>query len=121
MICKYCLEERNVLDFEIANTIKGKIYRRRKCKFCKQKNQNRRRKTLRLRLDKLKRSLSCVRCGFSDYRALEFHHTDATIKDFNIADACRMGLSFEKILEEISKCETLCANCHRIEHYREVA
>ena len=27
------------------------------------------------------------------------------------------GYSKKKIIKEIEKCDTLCANCHRIEHY----
>jgi hypothetical protein len=41
----------------------------------------------------------------------EFHHWDSTEKDFEIATA-GMGRSWPAILEELSKCVMLCANCH---------
>jgi len=58
-----------------------------------------------------------VRCGFSDYRALEFHHPEHDDQDFNVADMIRSGLSAESIRREIEKCIVLCSNCHQIEHY----
>ena len=60
----------------------------------------------------------CARCGFADYRALEFHHHQGE-KDFNVADMIRSGLSTNKIKLEIEKCVVLCSNCHQIEHYKE--
>jgi hypothetical protein len=56
----------------------------------------------------------CARCGWSGHPAgLQFHHTDPQIKEF--------GLSGNKLLvknrmEEVKKCELLCACCHSIEH-----
>jgi hypothetical protein len=70
-------------------------------------------------LDNYKRALVCVRCGFADYRALEFHHNQQGQKDFNVADMIRSGLSTNKIKLEIEKCVVLCSNCHQIEHYKE--
>lgn len=115
MKCKYCKEEKPTEEFEIANIVKGKEYRRKKCKSCKQLTQNIRRKKTAKIICNLKKSLECVRCGFSDYRALEFHHLDRSTKSFNISES--FTWSFGKIQEEIEKCEILCANCHRIEHY----
>lgn len=65
----------------------------------------------------LKKQKQCVKCGEEDHRCLEFHHKKPNTKSFSITDAVRFGLSEEKILNEIKKCDPLCANCHRIEHY----
>ncbi len=70
-------------------------------------------------LDDYKKTLACERCGFADYRALEFHHDDRHEKDFNVADMIRSDLSIEAIEREIKKCVVLCSNCHQIEHYEE--
>jgi hypothetical protein len=67
-------------------------------------------------LSDVKRSLYCARCGFADYRALEFHHEGAQDKEFNLADMVRRAHSREHILKEIAKCAVLCSNCHRITH-----
>lgn len=56
----------------------------------------------------------CVDCGENDIRVLEFNHLDPNDK---FKDVCKMvssqHYSLEKIQTEISKCEVLCANCHR--------
>jgi hypothetical protein len=58
----------------------------------------------------------CSRCGYSKYpEVLEFHHKDPRQKDFNISlkGHCR---SWERVKNEIKKCDLLCANCHREIH-----
>jgi predicted DNA-binding transcriptional regulator YafY len=54
------------------------------------------------------------RCGFDDYRALQFHHDGD--KEHNVADMLRSGFALESIKFEAQKCEVLCANCHQIHH-----
>ena len=63
----------------------------------------------------LKCDRACIRCGFDDARALDFHHRDPKEKEFTIG---RVGwnVSRERLSAEIEKCDVLCANCHRIEH-----
>ena len=57
----------------------------------------------------------CNRCGYKEnIVALEFHHKDASKKEFAIGAAANK--SWNSIEEEILKCELLCSNCHRIEH-----
>lgn len=64
----------------------------------------------------LKSQLKCNRCPEDFIYCLEFHHTDPEEKEFSVSQM--RGYSKEKILEEISKCEVLCANCHRKEHHK---
>lgn len=59
------------------------------------------------------------KCGESHPACLQFHHTDKSKKDFEIAVAARMGYSIERIIQEIKKCEVICANCHFKFHYDE--
>ncbi len=69
-----------------------------------------------------KRKLICLRCGCDDWRTLDFHHRDPTTKIAGIATLVRRGVkrvSKEKILQEIAKCDPICANCHALEHYPE--
>lgn len=65
-----------------------------------------------------KATLKCFECGFSDQRCLDFHHKIQTTKEFGISDGVKQGFSQKRIIEEIEKCEVLCANCHLIHHYK---
>ena len=55
----------------------------------------------------------CVDCGESDLLVLEFDHIDRSTKLGEVAHIVKRKLSANKIMEEISKCEVRCANCHR--------
>ena len=78
----------------------------------------RRVRDLRQRVDEYKSGKQCSRCGFTDWRAFQFHHRDSEDKVLEIAQAVAWGWSWERILAEISKCDLICANCHQIEHSR---
>jgi len=64
--------------------------------------------------------LSCQRCGENHPATLQFHHKDPSLKTVAVSSMVAHGYSKDKILEEISKCEVLCANCHFKEHYTRV-
>lgn len=56
----------------------------------------------------------CVGCGNKfPTCVMEFDHVRGT-KLFNLGDMFHKGLSRKSILEEIAKCDLVCANCHRI-------
>lgn len=56
------------------------------------------------------RSHPCVDCGETDVLVLEFDHLRD--KTHNVAYLIRCG-SWERVVDEIAKCEVVCANCHR--------
>lgn len=56
----------------------------------------------------------CLDCGYAGaISALEFHHRDATTKDFALGGF--LG-SIERAVAEANKCDLVCANCHRVRH-----
>lgn len=77
----------------------------------KREYRNRKRK----RLDDYKKTLKCEICGENHTRCLEFHHIDPSTKKGHIANLIK-DCSFELVMEEISMCRVLCANCHRKQH-----
>lgn len=62
----------------------------------------------------------CNRCGYDkSIAALEFHHKDPNDKDFLIGYSAKMKLErYKEIRNEALKCELLCSNCHREEHFK---
>lgn len=77
-------------------------------------NRTRRDKIRKLVADVLKGS-SCSICGFSDSRALVFHHRDPSTKSDCVSRMVRTA-GIARIKAEIDKCDVLCANCHAILH-----
>lgn len=55
---------------------------------------------------------SCIDCGLDDIRCLQFDHVRGT-KKYNVSEMMRW-CSLSALIEEISKCEVRCANCHVI-------
>lgn len=105
-LCSRCKEEKELTKFYIRKLSNDGLTA--SCKACLDKKRTE-------QYVNYKKTLSCTKCGTTDYRVLEFHH----IKDktYNIAFMVNRSFSWEEIEKEISKCIPLCANCHRLEHY----
>lgn len=59
----------------------------------------------------------CSLCGYNkSMRALEFHHTNPSIKDKNFKSL--RGWSKDRLTKELQSCILLCSNCHAEEHER---
>jgi ActR/RegA family two-component response regulator len=56
------------------------------------------------------RTHPCIDCGEADPIVLEFYHLRD--KKFDISNRL-VSVRWETILQEIEKCEVVCANCHR--------
>jgi hypothetical protein len=79
---------------------------------------NRKRKQkIKIDFAEYKKTLSCSHCGLKDYRVLDFHHERD--KEMGIHRMLSQGLVIEKIMAEVEKCIPLCANCHRIVHWKD--
>ena len=62
-----------------------------------------------------KSNSKCHDCGERNPIVLEFDHLGD--KSFNVSEMPTQGYSWERILQEIKKCDVVCANCHRIRTY----
>ena len=66
-------------------------------------------------INKIKVERGCSICGYNAHSAaLDFNHVRGD-KEFNVSQDPKIALS--RLLNEIDKCEILCANCHRIHTY----
>ena len=56
----------------------------------------------------------CMDCG-NEYPSyvMDCDHRDPSQKLYSINDAAKR-LSMQKLLDELAKCDVVCANCHRI-------
>lgn len=63
----------------------------------------------------------CQRCGYDKcLEALEFHHRNPKDKKFALSREYLWKTSWDKILEEVDKCDLMCANCHRETHSKKL-
>lgn len=95
-------------------TVDQRWYYRNRDEETAQKLQ--RRNELRAWVYDYKRQRACARCGESDPACLEFHHTSAHEKRLAIGQMVTYGYAKTSIRAEMSKCELVCANCHRRAH-----
>ncbi len=61
------------------------------------------------------KSKPCTDCGgIFEVCCMDFDHQDGTIKEYNIGSMFAHHYSRDLIEQELSKCELVCSNCHRI-------
>jgi len=65
-------------------------------------------------IHEMKVGLECVYCGLINPLCMDFDHIDHTTKEAVPATMITNGTSWERVLEEIEKCQPVCANCHRM-------
>ena len=62
----------------------------------------------------MKKQVSCVYCGLINPLCIDFDHIDRSTKKHIPSKMVTGGHRWECVLEEISKCQPVCANCHRM-------
>jgi hypothetical protein len=61
------------------------------------------------------RRVPCADCdrGFAPHQ-MDFDHRDPSVKSFGVTEGRAMLMARARLLQEISKCDVVCTNCHRI-------
>lgn len=125
-ICNWCKEEKELSEFYFRSDSKKyktvcKVCNRANAKQHREKPENKnkilkyQRNLFRAKRDLLLLELGgkCSKCGISDYRVLDIHHSNPEKKQYKPTHS-----NHKRILDwQINKdeLELLCANCHRIE------
>ena len=127
--CSMCGEKKDVSEFNRSSAKKDGL--QGKCRECSNKagrkhyEENKKYyadKRDRLRRERrewfwgLKRKLGCSRCPEDHPACIDFHHLDDN-KEAGVSELVRELRKKKDILAEIKKCEPLCSNCHRKEHF----
>lgn len=68
-------------------------------------------------IDAYKSFFGCRKCGEGDPIVLDLHHRIPGEKDFTVSGV-RFIASLLTLARELEKCDALCANCHRREHWK---
>lgn len=103
--CKLCLYAQQKAIYHDESTGEKKLRRERNKRWARKQVDD---------LREFKEGKACTDCGcvYPPY-VLDFDHRDPTTKEFNIAMHVRQ-VSRQRLLDEIAKCDIVCANCHRI-------
>lgn len=124
-VCAHCNAPKLLEEFRTSYRDEGKIVYRW-CKQCTREDARTQRlnpkpEATRIALVAAKtaivlerKSNPCADCGGRfDPVAMDFDHVRGR-KVLNISALSRQQWSMEKLLEELEKCELVCANCHRV-------
>ena len=95
--CSKCGIEKPLTEYHSAGIIDGKRYYRGDCKSCQKAVVRKRQQSLKEDYIEWKKTLKCNRCGFDDYRALQYHHERDN--EGNIATMMSSGCSMKTIKE----------------------
>lgn len=106
--CKLCRKEYDVNRYVKIGSVQWTKLRKK------------RRKELSVWFAEYKQTLKCKRCPETHPACLDFHHKDGSTKENTVSNLVISGASKETILNEIKKCDVLCANCHRKHHFASV-
>jgi len=88
------------------------------CKELDRLKSKRRREYLKKEIVKLKSS-PCVDCGETyPFYVMDFDHRPGTNKSFALSRGLYEKRPLSVLLEEIAKCDLVCANCHRARTYQ---
>lgn len=113
-VCKQCRDARAKQNSDALEQFRYRQEYNSKHADRRHKQQNARRLVAKTFVDKYKSSKSCVDCGvFFPPVAMDFDHVRGG-KEMNIATMVSGAYKLELIIEEIKKCDLVCACCHRI-------
>jgi hypothetical protein len=127
-VCHKCLVEKPLEEFPWKNIVTHK--RQAVCKTCTAQRsaawyENNKQHHVENVMDRKRRlrdeardyvwnyllSHPCENCGESDPIVLEFHHTGS--KESNVSELIYRADSILQVVQEISRCQVLCGNCHK--------
>ena len=95
---------KGTISYHLGPGQKEKSYKRNRSKT----NMRRR------HLNKIKTESACMDCGENyPHFVMDLDHRPGTLKKFNVSNL-NLFSSMEEFLDEIAKCDIVCANCHRL-------
>lgn len=87
------------------------------CQVCRDYSSKRSKEKYKRKMEAIVKYMGgkCKRCGFSfPSYVYDFHHRNPDTKLFNISGNVVVSKDLDILLNELDKCDMLCANCHRI-------
>jgi hypothetical protein len=130
-ICGTCKQELDLIEFSLKNAKTNK--RQSKCKACQKEyskkhylankteyfdkakaNNKKYKERNKDFLIALKEGVPCMDCGKKyPHYVMDFDHLPVFEKKENLSRMKNWSFSTKTLMEEISKCDLVCSNCHR--------
>jgi hypothetical protein len=113
--CNGCGQTKSRSQFHKRKGAKNELAVRSKCIECDRIKGKKRNHNVKLgKIDMVNyMGGGCIKCGYKNPEAIDFHHIDPSKKEFIISDVNAVNpLKKEKIVKELQKCAPLCKNCH---------
>ena len=120
-VCYRCKVERPIqmfyLGIEKRRSLRdGRQDWRMHCRICQQAKNAAHRKPRQDYVEQIKAGSGCADCGLlmpEHPEVFDFDHIDSRVKSANVSTFLTKG-TMDDLRAEITKCEVVCANCHRI-------
>lgn len=117
---KYGWHRRRGEDCTVCKDAKTAYYRERRGSKPRQRRQwtpaEKKERINRLLLNHKLNVGQCLDCGLkcdeTNWFVFDLDHRDPSIKEFTISQK-KHGVSIQRLMDEIAKCDLVCANCHR--------
>ena len=141
-VCPRCEKEQHISEYRLRHDRslkKGYIVPRVYCNTCRDiqnagagvrkkryagDREERMKKTKKLLLHYFGERCSYIhndgtQCDFKyvDPCQMEFDHKDPSTKKYNLTSGEAAAVSIDEYIEEVQKCQLLCANCHRLKTF----
>jgi hypothetical protein len=104
-------------DMEKARACQRRYYERNRELYY---NKNKRKKEQLRAIAQEKKARPCADCGgVFPYYVMDFDHREGVEKVDHVSRMIKL-MSIPRLLEEIEKCDVVCANCHRIRTFNRI-
>ena len=113
-LCRRCFKDKPLSEFPKYKKNKDGLHSY--CRVCCNINRGKYHKRDRELYIEYKKELKCQQCEETHPACLVFHHRNPGEKKFSISQYVGKKTA-KQIMNEISKCDILCSNCHKKLHY----
>jgi 5-methylcytosine-specific restriction endonuclease McrA len=119
-ICLTCKVSKPITEFNLRGKNRPGEYQA-SCKPCCYEVSNKNKRHISSLVKRWKLRKGCQRCGFKAEHScqLDIDHIIPKGKNGNDRQAINTSWSKLRLKEELSKCQVLCANCHRLKTFED--
>jgi hypothetical protein len=118
--CGTCKEEKPITEFNLRGSVRPQ-HRQHSCKECVNKVIRAHKRKISSLVKRWKMFKGCQMCGFKAKHSCQLDLDHIVPKGSKSKDRQAINTSWSKprLKVELSKCQVLCSNCHRLKTYQD--